>query len=491
MKRFSLKLYLLCILLAGMAISLLPGKAEAAAIGRPEHVAVEPQSFQMPAPPAINSDTGFMIELNSGMVLFSKDCNRKMYPASVTKVITALIAIEELDFADTITISQAAIDDAWAVDGMDGRGRFYAGQTMTVKDAVNALSINSVNVIGYALAEKIDGDIETFCKRMNERARELGAINTDYHNPHGLNNPYHLTSAYDMAMIMWGAIQNDTYREIAGTPSYSFRDTDGHEIVCDHNYQVFRQDSEYYDPRVVSGKTGWVEEAMFTRVVYATDGKLDIICSTFHADTSADAYNDVRQLLDYAFDNFSRVQPPTFADGGVFQSEITEESSGERFRLSFMPGEIKTVTGASLVVPNELAALPWTTEIVKNGGSLEAVTSLGSAKLVTYPLSAELIKTGMIVPTTAATETRQGEADSSKSPLITTWHQEATQTAAAGSEKEAAKGRSSGWQTALLVIVSMMLLVAMLAIAVLSRQNKVLKRRVNRRQAVKRRENGA
>ena len=491
MRNCKLKKAWALILTVCMALFLMQGAVRAeGGIGRADHVAVEPQGFQLPAPPEINSDTAFLIELNSGVVLYSKNSNQRMYPASVTKVITALIAIEELDFEDTITISEAAIADATAVDGMDGRGRFYAGQTMTVKDAIYAFSLNSVNVIGYTLAEKIDGDIETFCKRMNQKARELGAINTDYHNPHGLNNPEHLTSAYDMAMIMWGAIQNETYREIAGTRSYSFRDADGHEIVCDHNYLVFQPDTDYYDSRAVAGKTGWVEEAMFTRSLYATDGKLDIICTTFHADTTDDAYNDVRRLLDYAFDNFSLVRPPSFGENGVLQSDVTEESSGERFRLSLMPGEVKTLTGADLLVPNELAAQPWKTDIVKNGNALEAKASLGGVEMASYPLTAELIKTGMIVPTTATPGSTRSAGESGNSPLISTWHNETAGSTAGSTETEKAP-RSSGWQTALLVIVSMVLIVALLAVAVLARQNKVLKRRAGRRQAVKRRQNGA
>ena len=356
-------------------------------IGREDHQIVDAPGYVRPAAPEINSDTAIMIELNSGVMLYSKNIHQRMYPASITKIITALIAIEELDLDDKLVLSWNSVNDL-VEGGEDGRRRFYEGQSFTVEDAIYGLCLNSVNTIGYALAEKIDGDLLTFADRMNERARELGAINTTFHNPHGLNDLLHMTTAYDMAMIMWGAIQNDTYRKIAGTRSYSFTDDDGHEIVCDHNYLVFQPTSDYYDERVVAGKTGWVEEAEYTRTLYATDGNLDIICVTFHADTTHDAYMDVRRLLDYAFDNFSLVDLPEFGDGGEIASQVTDEKTGEEFTLRVKAGAGRSTTGASVLVPNSYADQEWDTELLPDGeGGLKAIASLGGVTLGTYPLT--------------------------------------------------------------------------------------------------------
>jgi D-alanyl-D-alanine carboxypeptidase len=170
---------------------------------------------------------------------------------------------------------------------------------MSIEQALYALSLDSVNTIGYALAEHISGSLDGFSKLMNEKAQAVGTVNTHFNNPHGLNDQTHLTTAHDMAKILWAAAENDIYRKIAGTEKYSFTDSFGKTINCSHGYKVFSRDSQYYDPRCVCGKTGYTSEAMFTRAVYATDGKLDLIAVTMHSDTTALAYQDIKTLADF------------------------------------------------------------------------------------------------------------------------------------------------------------------------------------------------
>ena len=464
-------------------------------IGREDHQIVDAPGYVRPAAPEINSDTAIMIELNSGVMLYSKNIHQRMYPASITKIITALIALEELDLDDKLVLSWNSVNDL-VEGGEDGRRRFYEGQSFTVEDAVYALCLNSVNTIGYALAEKIDGTLDAFSDRMNARAQELGAINTTFHNPHGLNDLLHMTTAYDMAMIMWGAIQNDTYRKIAGTRSYSFTDDDGHEIVCDHNYLVFQPDSDYYDERVVAGKTGWVEEAEYTRTVYATDGNLDIICVTFHADTTHNAYVDVRTLLDYAFNNFTLVDLPEFGDGGEITSEVTDEKTGEEFTLRMKAGAGKSTTGAAVLVPNSYANQEWVTELLPDGaGGLKAVASLGDVVLGTYPLTTTIVRETEPAPETQAPsqETKEGSSSttsptSASSPTSSTKVPSTTASRSTETDPAATKSSGGGWKTVAIVLLAILLVLSVLFSAVMAYQNKILKERIRRRKAIKKKE---
>ena len=151
--------------------------AAAKQIGREDHAFVEPAAYATPAQPTVNSRTAILVELNSGVVLYKKNIHQRMFPASITKIMTALLTLEECSLDDTLTITYESVTDlVWG--GLDPQGRFYTGQQFTIRDALYALCLNSVNTVGYALAQKIDGSLAGFAARMNARATELGALNT-------------------------------------------------------------------------------------------------------------------------------------------------------------------------------------------------------------------------------------------------------------------------------------------------------------------------
>ena len=471
---------------AVLAIGLMsePAKADTV-IGREDHDIVEMPQIVRPNAPSIYSDTAIVVELNSGVVLYAKNMNQRMYPASITKIITALIALETLDLDDTLTLSYNSVHDL-VEGGADSRGRFYEGQKFSVRDGIYALCLNSVNTVGYALAEKIDGTLDAFSDRMNARARELGAINTTFHNPHGLNDLQHMTTAYDMAKILWGAIENDLYREIAGTRIYSFTDSNGNAIECAHNYLVFQPTSDYYDPRIVCGKTGWVEEAEYTRAAYASDGKLDVIVVTFHASTTDEAYQDVRNLLDYAFNNFSLVTPPEFGENGKMETSGTD-ASGESYTITYTAGDPVATTGAAILVPNSYLDMSWTTELVGDGENMRAEAELGGVTLATYPLTVTVRKDSTPTQsTTAAPETSAGGTSAPTKQGSTDPAKEST-TAGEESQEGSEQGQSGrGWLIVGLIVAGILLLLSLLVNGVLGYQNKILRKRIARRQAIKR-----
>ena len=414
-------------------------------IGRSDHAFTDHLNLSWPANPTVNADTAFLVELNSGTVLYAKNPHQQMFPASITKIMTALLTIENVPLSDKLTLSKASVTDlVWG--GFDSQMRFYEGQSMSIEQALYALCLDSVNTIGYALAEHISGSLSGFSKLMNEKAKAVGAVNTHFNNPHGLNDQTHLVTAHDMAKILWAAAENDTYRKIAGTEKYSFTDSFGKTISCNHGYKVFSPDSQYYDTRCVCGKTGYTSEAMFTRAVYATDGKLDLIAVTMHSDSGALAYQDIKTLLDYGFNNFSLLNLPEYNA----QDFIMTAASGRKIELT--AGEMIEEYPARFVIPNAYAKVAWQPVLTSEEGSLLAKYSFcGDLVTVTYPVWVD-----DPVASSQAQETSPTLPDNSGSPT-----RAADSSTAASTENDSKE--SSGLSTKQVIVIC--ILVALLAVA--------------------------
>ncbi len=442
-------------------------------IGREDHKFMyTSDSMPWPGAPGINADTAILVELNSGAVLYCRGEHTKMYPASLTKIATSLVVIENADLTQTLTVSDANLHFN-TTGGEDSQGRFYAGQTMSFEEALYAFNLDSVNTLGAAFAETMDGSDLNFALRMNTRAAKAGALNTNFRNPHGLNDLEHMTTAYDLAKILWDAVQNDTYRKIAGTKTYSFTDGNGYAINCRHNLALLQPDSEYYDSRVVCGKTGYISDAMYTRAVYATDGKLDLICVTMHSDSTPQSYADVKALLNYGFDNFSLIDVPKFGKNGEQEGEWTV--GGKSRSVIYRAGEAEVVGGAALLVPNSLAAAPWVTEIGIDAQGFHASCSKNGTVLANYPLDVELVK-----------EDWDPESSTEVKPTKEKKTTEAEQSTTAGNTEEdpAEKGKLSAKAKLIIIAESVVLLVLLLAALFLFGQNRALRRRINRRKKI-------
>ena len=247
---------------------------------------------------------------------------------------------------------------------------------------------------------------------MNEKAKAVGTVNSNFNNPHGLNDQTHLTTAYDMAKILWAAAENDTYRKIAGTESYQFTDGAGKTISCSHGYKVFNKESPHYDVRCVCGKTGYTSEAMFTRAVYATDGELDLIAVTMHSDSTALAYQDIRTLLDYGFKNFSLLDFPEY-DAKDF---VLTAASGRQIELT--AGEMIESFPGKYLVPNSYASVSWKPQLTSDEGSLIAKYVYGNDLItVSYPVwvddpEAPTETEGPTLPDSAGKTTQAGTKES-------------------------------------------------------------------------------
>ena len=255
-----------------------------------------------PSAPSVQAECAILIDANSGNILYGKNIHSPQPPASITKVLTALVACEERSMSETITFSHNAVYDLPWDSSIVG---FSEDEQVNMKDALYGLMLKSGNEAAQGIAEHVAGSIADFADLMNERAAEAGAINSHFVNPHGLHHEEHYTTAYDMAMILRAAVQNDTFLEIASTVSYKIAPTNinenGYSLTAGHK-MINKNRAEYYE-YAVAGKTGYTSKAGNTLVTYAQKGDMELICVILQSHQTQ--YADTKALLDYGFSNFT------------------------------------------------------------------------------------------------------------------------------------------------------------------------------------------
>lgn len=256
--------------------------------------------------PPSTSSQGVALLDESGKVLYSKNGTTKYYPASTTKVLTALVVIDTVkDLNEKVTVS----DKVPFVDGT--KIGLKAGEMYSVKELLLGLILESGNDCAEALAEHVSGSIEEFAKLMNKKATEIGCKNSNFKNPSGLPDEEHVTSSEDLALIMSKAIQNKTFVDISRTFTYTFEPSnlDGAErIVNNHNYILFSTYPKYYYEYSVASKKGYTIAAGFTNVISATKDGTTLVVACLKGDDISSVYSDVKALFDYGFDNYESVK---------------------------------------------------------------------------------------------------------------------------------------------------------------------------------------
>ena len=216
------------------------------------------------------SSAACVIDVDSGEILYYKNMDDRHYPASITKVLTGLLLIENANLDDTITFSQ----DCW--NGLnyynDMNIGILDGEQLTVNDALHAILMSSANEVCNGAAKFVSGSVSAFCDLMNERAKTLGCTNTHFVNPNGLHDPDHYTSAHDMALISREAIQNPTFREITGCTEYTVASTNlrPEGFPLSHKHQMLMYTKYHYDA-CIGGKTGYTSEAPLTETETETE----------------------------------------------------------------------------------------------------------------------------------------------------------------------------------------------------------------------------
>lgn len=248
--------------------------------------------------PEIQSEGAALIDASTGSVLFAKNGDSRFYPASITKLMTALIVAENCSLDDVVTFS------ASATTGLESGAvsiNMTEGDTLTVRDCLYALLLKSANEVGNALAEHVAGSNARFAEMMNTRATALGCTGTHFTNPHGLNDTDHYTTPQDMALIARAAFANDVVKTVASTRTYSLpatkKNPSGLTVTMGHK-MLNPGDSRYY-PGIIGGKTGYTSKAGNTLVTAAEKDGVRLIAVVMKSKSTH--YTDTKALLDYGF----------------------------------------------------------------------------------------------------------------------------------------------------------------------------------------------
>lgn len=259
-----------------------------------------------PQGPQIEAEAAVVMDADTGAFLYSKNMDRKEYPASITKIMTALVAIESGKLDSKIRFSENAV---YNLEEGSSHVGIQVGEVLSMRRALYGLMLESANDVANGIAETVGGSISGFADLMNAKAAELGCVNTHFTNPHGLQNEEHYTCARDMALITQAALKHPTFQKIAGTTNYTCPKTnkvDEERYWYNHN-QMIQKDAEYYYEGCFGGKTGFTSDALNTLVSYAKKDGRTLICVELHVNGKDKAYSESHAMLDYAFENFQNV----------------------------------------------------------------------------------------------------------------------------------------------------------------------------------------
>lgn len=252
--------------------------------------------------PQVNAKAAIVMEASTGAILYSKNIHDSYYPASITKILTTLLALENSSLGETVTFSKESIFD---VDLDSSRIGIDVGEKLSMEESLYGIMLESANEVSYAVAEHISGDVESFSELMNKKAKELGAKDSHFVNPHGLPDSNHYTSAYDMALISRAAINNPTFREITATKTFTIPPTNIQEEARPlANHHKFINGAIPYEG-AIGGKTGYTSKAKYTLVTFAEREGMTLISVIMNCDSIQNEYADTSYILNYAFNNYS------------------------------------------------------------------------------------------------------------------------------------------------------------------------------------------
>lgn len=304
-----------------------------------------------PTDTGVQSEAGIVMDMDSGAVLFAQNIHEQKIPASITKLLTALVVIENCDNLDAkITFSHDAVYNVES--GSGNKLALEEGDVLSVRECLYVMLLQSSNQAANALAEYIGGSRSGFVDMMNRKVADLGCQESHFANPSGLNDDTQRTSAYDMALIARAAFQNQQLLEISSTRKASIPPTinnpDGRTFSMEHKLLITEDgNSEEYYPDAVAGKTGWTSQAGQTLVTYARRGDRGEIAVTLRS-TQKTHYSDTKTILDFGFARFQNVN---IADNETeYVTGSTPVTIGNE---TYQPSELYIDKAAVITIPNE------------------------------------------------------------------------------------------------------------------------------------------
>ncbi len=254
-----------------------------------------------PEGPVVTAQSAILMEAQTGAILYAKNIHAKQYPASTTKILTTLIASEQCALNEVVTFSHDAV---YGIPRGSNHIAMNEGDTLTMEQCLNAILIRSANEVSYAVAEHIGTTWNGFADIMNNRAKELGCVDSNFVNPNGLPDENHYTSAYDLAMIGRAFFDNELLCQITKEPALKLMKSTGEYI--DHNKMELLPGKKYAYEYLVGCKTGYTDDARSTLVSCAEKNGMKLICVVLK-DESPAHYEDTIALFNYGFSNFNKL----------------------------------------------------------------------------------------------------------------------------------------------------------------------------------------
>ena len=305
-KKIMLSTFIILLIITNISLPALAERDYKAEAEERKKIPVETNNIvNWPAGPEIGAEAAILMEVNTGTILYAKNIHEKLYPASITKILTALIASEECDMNEMVTFSYDAVHSInWREDANMG---INVGDSITMEQCLYGLLVGSANEVAYAMAEHIsgEGNLDAFSKLMNQKTKELGGTDSNFITPNGIHDENHYTSAHDMALIAQAFFSNELLCKISSTTNYHIpqTSTQPREDMIVWAKSKLLPGKEYEYEYLVGTKTGYTDNARQTLVSCAEKNGLKLVCVILKEETPSQ-FTDTIELFNYGFDNF-------------------------------------------------------------------------------------------------------------------------------------------------------------------------------------------
>lgn len=260
---------------------------------------------------SLSSNSAIVMELSTGTILYEKNIHKQHYPASITKIMTGMLALQNSQLTDTVTFSKEAV---YGIES--GSSTIYSevGEKMTMEQCMYAIMLESANEVCLAVGEHVAGSVDAFVDMMNQKVQALGLTDTHFNNPNGLPDKKHYTTAYDMAVIAREAMKDADFRRFIGTKSYVCEKTNKHKMTRpwnNHHQMVNGYRYPKYEYKYcIGGKTGYTIVSRSTLVTYAEKDGMQLVCVIMKASNpeygEPNEYTDSTKLLNFGFEKYQK-----------------------------------------------------------------------------------------------------------------------------------------------------------------------------------------
>ncbi len=258
----------------------------------------------------LNSEAALLVEVNTGKVLFEKNADKVMYPASTTKILTAIVVLENCDLSEMATVSESALSN---IPSGYVTCNLQVGEEMSVNDLLHALLIPSANDAAFVLAEHVGGSVQGFSDMMNKKAKEIGCTNTHFVNPNGIHSDDHYSTAYDLYLMGKYAMQNETFKSIVSKTEYTLPATNKYpnedRVLHTSNALIDPKNKNYYYEPTIGIKTGHTSQAGNCLVAESSKNNIELIAVILNGGTTSNGLNarfvDTKTLFEYGYENYS------------------------------------------------------------------------------------------------------------------------------------------------------------------------------------------